>query len=126
MSHTMKLVIRTLLTLGLMIVAAYLIPKLSTPIDGGKHAFLLSNLPQYLVYLALGLTTGSMVGPRFSKGRNPYGYLFPLLVFLLIALAPVLYLYLSFLPVPAIGQFLLSFTNLAWCFVGLFVSLLFR
>lgn len=125
MSNTMKLALRTIILLGIMVAGSWLFPQFG--INAGESGeFMLSHGILYLVYLLIGLSVGSMVGPRFSKGRNKYAYLFPLLLFFLIGLSPALYFYIPTLPFPVAGQYLTPFSDLAWALTGIFANLTFR
>jgi hypothetical protein len=109
-----------------MVAGTWLYPRIGSLASADEGMFLLSSGVMYLIYLIIGIVAGSMMGPRFAKGKNKYGYLFPLLLFLLIGIAPVLYYYLPQMPFPVIGQSMDQFTYLSWSFVGIYSNLIFR
>lgn len=126
MSNSLKIVIRTLLMLGIMVAGTWLYPRIGALASADEGLFLLSSGLMYLIYLVIGIAAGSMMGPRFTKGKNKYGYLFPLIIFLLIGIAPMLYFYFPQMPFPTIGQSMDQFTYLSWSLVGIYSNFTFR
>ena len=126
MPNSMKLLIRTLLILALMFGGSWLSSILKASAEGGDIVSLLSSVIIYLVCFLIGLVAGSMVGPRFTKQKNKFLYLFPAVLFLLIGIAPLAYPVFSMLPFPGVIAGLSQYTLLSFTFTGLFSSLCFR
>ncbi len=125
MSNSMKLIIRTLLIAVILVVGSWLASILrSTAITTG-----LSYLPSVVVclsYILAGVTLGTMVSPKFNR-KNRWIYLFPIAVFLIIAMTPILYYLAPFLHIPSFAvNVLADCTRLAWALVGFFLALAFE
>ena len=120
MSNTMKLLTRTLIILALMIAGSWL--NSQQELIGSSI-----NLAIYAVYLLIGITLGSSANPRFTKGKNKWVYVLPILIFAVIGALDLLYALLHAAVWPfGIGNALLAFSNLAWAITGYFISLAFR
>lgn len=124
MPNTMKLIVRTLLIVLLMVLGTWLNQQLSIYANASGNLRFVSSITMYMVYLILGILVGSMVSTRFTK--NKYVYLFPVFIFLVIAIAPLLYLLLPLLPFPWIANYLSQFTYVSWTLTGVFLALAFR
>lgn len=120
MSNSLKLLTRSIIILVLMIVGSWLNGQMVLP---GTAA----TITAYAVYLLIGIVLGSVANPRFTKAKNKWVYVFPILIFALIAALPLLY---PLLHAAAwtfnIGTYLLNFSNLSWTITGCFLSLAFR
>ncbi|MDD2483972.1 MAG: hypothetical protein PHQ50_02915 [Eubacteriales bacterium] len=112
MPNSLKLITRTLIIIALMIVGAI----------ASEYA----SVIVYIVYFVIGFAAGTMVSPRFTKQKNKFIYLFPILLFVLIGIAPLAYSVFSALPFPWIGTYLSQFTLLSWSLSGLFFAQAFR
>jgi hypothetical protein len=120
MSNSMKLLTRTLIILVLMIIGAWLIGQLTLP----EFA---SGITVYAVYLLIGIILGSTANPRFTKTKNRWIYVLPILIFAVIGALSLLYALLHVAAWPfGIGAYLLNFSNLSWTVTGFFLSLAFR
>lgn len=88
---------------------------------------LASSIAAYAVYLLIGIILGSVANPRFTKSKNKWFYILPVLIFAVIGALPMLYQLLHAAAWPfGIGAYLLGFSNLSWTIVGFFLSLAFR
>jgi len=120
MSNSMKLLTRTLIILALMIIGSWLNGQLAMP---GYT----SSIAVYAVYLLIGIILGSMANPRFTKAKNKWVYVLPILIFAVIGALSMLYPLLHAAAWPfGVGAYLLEFSNLSWSIVGFFLSLAFR
>lgn len=120
MSNSMKLLIRTLIILALMIIGAWLIGQLALP----EFA---AGISVYAIYLLIGIFLGSTANPRFTKTKNKWIYVIPILVFAVIGALSMLYSLLHAEAWPfGVGAYLLNFSNLSWTIAGFFLSLAFR
>lgn len=120
MSNSMKLLTRTLMILALMIVGSWLNGQLAMP-------GIASSIAVYAVYLLIGILLGSTANPRFTKAKNKWIYVLPILIFAVIGALMMLYPLLHVAAWPfGIGAYLLEFSNLSWSIVGFFLSLAFR
>lgn len=120
MSNSFKLLTRTLILLALMIVGSWLSGQLELP---GYAA----NIAIYAVYLLIGITLGGMANPRFTKAKNKWIYVIPVLIFAVIGSLAMLYSLLHVAVWPfGIGNALMEFSSLSWAIVGFFLSLAFR
>ena len=119
MSNTLKLLARTMIVLALMVIGAWLTIRM-----GGTPA---SRLLSCAVYLVIGLATGSMVNPRFTKNKSKWIHLIPALIFALIGSQWFMYPYLNISLLPmGIGDYLLQYSMFSWVLSGIFVNLSFR
>lgn len=120
MSNSMKLMARMLIILVLMIIGAWLSAK-------GMLTGLAASIAVYAVYLLIGITLGSVANPRFTKPKNKWIYLIPILIFVVIGALNLLYSLLHAGAWPfGIGNYLLTFSALSWTVAGVFISLAFR
>ena len=127
MSNSMKLLARTLIILALMVVGSWLNGQLAQFNSAAGQWGFLSYIAMYTVYLLIGLTVGTIANPRFTKPKNKWIYVIPILIFALIGaqwfLAPIY----SVAALPfGIGNYLMQFSYLSWTMVGFFLSLAFR
>jgi len=126
MPNSLKIVTRTLIVILLMVAGAWLSSALEGTSGSGPLLSELSSVILYIVYFVIGIAAGSMVSPRFTKQKNKFVYLFPILAFLIIGIAPLAYSVFAALPFPWIGAFLSRFTLLSWALSGLFSAQAFR
>ena len=120
MSNSMKLLVRVLIILALMIVGSWLNAQ-------GMLAGLAASIAVYAVYLLIGITLGSTANPRFTKPKNKWLYLIPIMIFVMIGALNLLYALLHAGAWPfGIGNYLLNFSALSWTIAGVFISLAFR
>ncbi len=120
MSNSMKLLTRTLIILALMVVGSWLNGQLAMP---GYT----SSIAIYAVYLLIGILLGSMANPRFTKAKNKWIYVIPILIFAIIGALLMLYPLLHVAAWPfGLGTYLLEYSNLSWSIVGFFLSIAFR
>lgn len=124
MPNSMKLIMRTLLIVALMVLGTWLNRQLAIYANASGNLRFVSSIAMYMVYLVIGIAAGSMVAPRLSK--NKFVYVFPILIFLIIAIAPLLYLIVPMLPFPWITNYLSQFTYVSWTLTGVFLALAFR
>ncbi len=127
MSNTMKLMARILIVLLLMIVGAWLNGQLDQINASTGQLGFLSYIAMYLVYLLIGITLGSMANPRYTKPKNKWINLIPVIIFAIIGaqwfFSPIFSV--SSLPL-GIGNYLLPFSYLSWSIVGIFLNWTFR
>lgn len=120
MSNPMKLIVRTLLILVLMIGGSWISAQ-------GVLTGLAASITVYVVYLLIGIVLGSTASPRFTKPKNKWLYIIPILIFVVIGSLNLLYTLLHAAMWPlGIGNYLLSFSALSWTATGVFVSLALR
>ncbi len=120
MSNTLKLLTRVLIILALMIAGSWLSDQMPLPDFAASITF-------YAVYLLIGIVLGSVANPRFTKSKNKWVYVLPILVFVVIGALQMLYAPLHVAAWPfGIGEHLLNFSALAWIVAGFFLSLAFR
>lgn len=120
MSNSMKLLLRVLAILVLMIAGAWVNAQ-------GMLTGVAASISVYAVYLLIGVTLGSTANPRFTKPKNKWIYMIPILIFAVIGALSFLYTLLHAGAWPlGIGNYLLNFSALAWTVTGVFVSLAFR
>lgn len=126
MSNTMKLFARTLVILALMVIGAWLNAQLGiTGISSNLGS--ISFIVMYIVYFLIGITIGSMVSPRFTKNKNKWVYIIPVLIFAIIGAQWFFYPFFSMASLPwGIGNYLLQFSYLSWTIVGVFINQAFR
>ncbi len=127
MSNTMKLLARTFIILILMIIGAWLNGQLDNfNAQTGEFGFI-SFIAMYVVYLLIGITMGTMVNPRFTKAKNKWIYIIPVLIFALVGAQWFLSPIFSVASLPfGIGSYLMQFSYLSWSIVGYFLNLAFR
>jgi hypothetical protein len=126
MPNTMKIITRTLIVVALMIAGAWLSATLGAKGGSGGQTAEFASVIVYIVYFAVGIGAGSMVSPRFTKQKNKFVYLFPVIIFVIIGIAPLAYSVFALLPFPVIGSYLSQFSLLSWALSGLFFTLAFR
>lgn len=120
MSNTLKLLTRVLIILALMVAGSWLSGQMLLP-------DLAASITFYAVYLLIGIILGSMANPRFTKPKNKWVYVLPILIFAVIGAMQMLYALLHVAAWPfGIGEHLLNFSTLAWTITGFFLSLAFR
>jgi amino acid transporter len=126
MSNAMKLIVRTLLIVLLMVVGTWLNSFLNSFAETNESLSFVASISMYIIYFIIGIAIATMVGPRFTKNRKNFIYLFPIFIFIVIGITPLLYFFLPMLPFPWIGEYLDQFTLLSWTMVGMFFNLAFR
>ncbi|HWQ78691.1 MAG TPA: hypothetical protein VN381_07730 [Anaerovoracaceae bacterium] len=120
MSNTVKLLTRVLIILALMIIGSWLSGQMILPDFA-------ASITIYAVYLLIGIMLGSMANPRFTKPKNKWIYILPILIFAVIGAMQMLYSPLHVAAWPfGLGDHLLNFSTLAWTITGFFLSLFFR
>ena len=120
MSNSMKLLTRTLIILVLMIAGAWLNAQ-------GALTGLAASLAVYAVYLLIGITLGSTANPRFTKGKNKWIYIIPILIFVVIGMLNIFYTLLHAGAWPfGIGNYLLNYSALSWTITGVLASIALR
>ncbi len=120
MSNTVKLLIRTLLILVLMIIGSWINSRLTLP----DYPSIVTG---YAVCLLIGILLGSMANPRFTKAKNKWIYILPILVFGMIGALMFLSPFLHVAAWPfGIGSYLAGFSSLSWTITGFFLSLALR
>lgn len=120
MSNSMKLLTRTLIILVLMVIGSWLQSQQAL---AGTTA----GIAAYAVYLLIGVVLGSVANPRFTKAKNKWIYILPILIFGTVGSLHMLYPLLHVAAWPfGIGNYLAGFSNLAWTIVGFFVSVSLR
>lgn len=125
MSNTLKLTLRTAIIIGVMMAGTWLSHRFAvSPSQTG--AFTLSVGMLYLVDILLGVAVGSMVAPRFVKGKSKFAYLIPLWIVFIVGISPALHYYIPTLPFPEAIQLLNPYIDFSWVLSGLYASLLFR
>lgn len=120
MSNSMKLLTRSLIILALMVAGSWL---------SGQQVLtgFASGIAGYAVYLLIGIILGSVANPRFTKAKNKWIYILPILVFGVVGSLHMLYSLLHVAAWPfGIGSYLAGYSNLAWTITGFFVSLSLR
>lgn len=122
----MKLVLRTLLILVLMVAGSWLNHQLDIYAAASGNLRTVASIAMYAVYLIIGIAAGSMVGPRFTKNKNKFVYLFPIFCFVVVGISQLLYYFAPMLPFPWIAGYLSQFTYVSWTLTGLFCALAFR
>ena len=116
----MKLLARTLIILVLMIVGSWISAQ-------GVLSGIAGSIAVYAVYLLIGITLGSTANPRFTKAKNKWIYMIPILIFAVIGMLNLLYSLLHAGSWPfGIGNYLMSFSALSWTIAGVLTSLAFR
>lgn len=120
MSNSMKLLTRTLIILVLMVVGAWL---------GGQAALsgIAASIAIYAVYLLIGIVLGSTANPRFTKTKNKWIYIIPILIFAVIGALAFLAVWLHPAAWPfGIGNYLMQYSSLSWTAAGFFLSIALR
>lgn len=125
MSNSMKLIVRTLIIVLLMILGAWLNSILDSKAAQTDQLAPLAFLAMYAVYFCIGIALSTTVSHRFTK-NNRYVYLFPIFIFIVIGVAPLLYSMIPLLPFPWIVSYLSKFSYLSWALTGTFIGLAFR
>lgn len=127
MSNSMKIIARTLIILLLMAAGSWLNGQLDQFNNSTGNLGFLSFIAMYVVYFLIGLTLGGIVNPRFTKAKNKWIYLIPIIAFALIGaqwfFSPIFNV--AALPL-GIGNHLLQFSYLSWGLVGFFLNLFLR
>lgn len=127
MSNTMKLILRTLLIILLMVLGSWISIQINIYAAASGNLKFLASIAMYIVYFIIGVTIGSMVNGRFTKPKNKYWNLFPIIIFVIIGVTQLLYWIVPTLPLIGwIVKYLAQFTYLSWSIVGVFCSLAFR
>ena len=92
----------------------------------GQLGFL-SFAAMYIVYFLIGIALGSTANPRFTKAKNKWIYLIPILLFALIGAQWFFSPLFNVASLPfGIGDHLLQFSYLSWGLVGYFLNLSLR
>lgn len=127
MSNTMKLILRTLLIILLMVLGSWISIQINIYAAASGNLRFLASIAMYIVYFIIGVTIGSMVNGRFTKPKNKYWNLFPIIIFVIIGVTQLLYWIVPTLPLIGwIVKYLAQFTYLSWSIVGVFCALAFR
>lgn len=127
MSNTMKLILRTLLIILLMVLGSWISIQINIYAAASGNLKFLASIAMYIVYFIIGVTVGSMVNGRFTKPKNKYWNLFPIIIFVIIGVTQLLYWIVPTLPLIGwIVKYLAQFTYLSWSIVGVFCALAFR
>jgi len=116
----MKLLTRTFLLLLLMLAGSWI---------GNQQILsgLAASVAVYAVYLLIGIVLGSMASPRFTKAKNKWIYILPILIFAAIGALMQLSPWLHAASWPfGVGNSLLAYSNLSWSIAGFFLSLALR
>lgn len=120
MESSLKICGRVLVILFLMCVGAWLNAQL---VGAGTYVYLVL----YLVYFLIGVTVGTMINPRFTKGNNKWVYFIPVIIFAVIGAQWFFYPLFSLAALPfGVGNYILQFSYLSWSLVGIFANLAFR
>lgn len=126
MSNSMKLIVRTLLIAVILVIGSWISMQLHHYVGGSSQFAWLPSAITVASYILAGITLGTMVSPRFTK-KNRWVYLFPIVVFLIISMTPMLYYLAPFLNIPHYAvQVLSNCTALSWTMTGVFLSLAFQ
>jgi hypothetical protein len=116
----MKLLTRTLIILLLMVIGAWLVSQQA--LSG-----ITASIAIYAVYLLIGFVLGSTANPRFTKAKNKWIYIFPILIFVVIGALSFLSPLLHAAAWPfGIGNYLMQYSALSWTAAGFFLSIAFR
>ncbi|MEL7654758.1 MAG: hypothetical protein AAGU75_02490 [Bacillota bacterium] len=127
MSNSMKLLARTLIILALMVVGSWLNGQLAQFNSSTGQFGYLSFAAMYVVYLLIGITMGAIVNPRFTKAKNKWIYVIPILIFAVIGAQWFFSPIFSVASLPfGVGNYLMQFSYLSWTMVGFFLNLAFR
>ena len=120
----MALVLRTLLITLCMIVGAWLDAQINIYAGASGNLLFLASVATYIVYFIIGIVLGSMFNPRLTKHNQKLIYLFPILIFIIIGVTPLLSIVAPMLAINRFAKYLKLFTYLAWTIVGTFVALM--
>lgn len=127
MSNSMKFILRTLLIVLLMVAGSWLAIQINIYAAASGNLKFLASIAMYIVYFIIGVTLGSMVSGRFTKPKNKYWNLFPIIIFVIIGVTQLLFWIVPTLPfIGWIVKYLSQFTYLSWTLVGTFCALAFR
>ena len=127
MSNAMKLLARTFIILALMVIGSWLNGQLAQFNSSTGQSGFGSFVAMYVVYLLIGITAGTIVNPRFTKAKNKWIYVIPILIFAIIGAQWFFSPIFSVATLPfGIGNHLIQFSYLSWTMVGYFLNLLFR
>lgn len=127
MSNSMKLLARTFIILALMVVGSWLNGQLAQFNSSTGQFGFVSFVAMYVVYLLIGITVGTIVNPRFTKAKNKWIYVIPILIFAVIGAQWFFSPIFSVATLPfGVGNYLMQFSYLSWTMVGFFLNLLFR
>lgn len=127
MSNSMKLLTRTLIILALMVIGSWLNSQLAQFNSATGQFGFISFAVMYVVYLLIGITIGTIANPRFTKAKNKWIYVIPILIFALIGAQWFFIPLFNVASLPfGIGNYLLPFSYLSWTIVGFFLNLAFR
>jgi hypothetical protein len=81
----------------------------------------------YAVYLLIGIVLGSTANPRFTKAKNKWVYIIPILIFTVIGALSFLSPWLHPAAWPfGIGSYLMQYSSLSWTASGFFLSIALR
>lgn len=122
----MALLLRTLFIVVCMIVGAFLDAQIAIYAGASGNLLFLASIATYIVYFAVGVTLGTMFQPRLTKNNQRMIYLFPILVFILIGMTPLLPMVAPMLSIHRFTRYLKQFTYLSWTIAGTFVAIVFR
>lgn len=116
----MKLLTRTLIILILMVIGSWL---------SGQQALtgIAASIILYADYLLIGIVLGSTANPRFTKTKNKWIYILPILIFAVIGALSYLSPWLHAAAWPfGIGNYLMQYSSLSWTVTGFFLSIALR
>lgn len=127
MSNSVKLLARTFIILVLMVIGSWLNGQLAQFNSSTGQFGFVSFAAMYVVYLLIGITVGTIVNPRFTKAKNKWIYVIPILIFAVIGAQWFFSPIFSVATLPfGMGNYLMQFSYLSWTMVGFFLNLLFR
>lgn len=127
MSNSMKLISRALIILVLMAAGSWLNNQLDQFNSSTGQLGFLSFAAMYVVYFLIGIALGSTASPRFTKAKNKWIYVIPILLFALIGAQWFFSPFFNVASLPfGIGAHLLQFSYLSWGLVGYFLNLSLR
>ena len=127
MSNAMKLCVRTLIILAFMVIGAWLNAQLGQSGFSSNNLGFVSYIVMYFVYFLIGITIGTMVSPRFTKNKNKWIYIIPVLIFALIGAQWFFYPFFPIAALPwGVGNYLLQFSYISWTIVGIFLNQAYR
>lgn len=127
MSNSMKLIARTLIILVLMAAGSWLNNQLDQFNSSTGQFGFLSFAAMYAVYFLIGIALGSTANPRFTKAKNKWVYIIPMIIFALIGAQWFFSPLFNVAALPFnIGSHLLQFSYLSWGLVGFFLNLSLR
>ena len=124
MSNSMKLLARTFIILVLMVIGSWLNGQLDQFNSSTGQFGFFSFVAMYVVYLLIGIVVGTVANPRFTKAKNKWVYIIPILIFAVIGAQWFFSPLFNVASLPfGIGNHLLPFSYLSWAIVGFFLSL---